>query len=100
QQASTCNGEQQHRWPAYNVNVALLQASTKGLFQHTRLLSVSLLVDNLDVTRTRKDSYQAGHTVLEIVRRNDGHSICSLTATGSLEHRRGGVGAFREPFSI
>jgi len=37
QQASKCNGEQQHRklWPAYNANVAPPQASTEGLFQQT-----------------------------------------------------------------
>jgi len=41
QQASKCNGEPQHRvlWPAYNPNIAPLQASTEGLFQQTRLLT-------------------------------------------------------------
>jgi hypothetical protein len=41
QQASKCGGEQQHRelWPAYNVNLAPLQASIEGLFQQTRLFS-------------------------------------------------------------
>src|SRR5262252_7401858 len=39
QQASQCNGEQQHRWAAYNVNPAPAQASTEGLFQQTRLLA-------------------------------------------------------------
>jgi len=34
--------------------------------------SVSLKVHNLGVNRTRKDSKQAGNTVLELVRRNDG----------------------------
>src|SRR5947207_12225614 len=40
QQASKCNGEQQHRvlWPAYNPNLTTLQASTEGLFQQTRLI--------------------------------------------------------------
>src|SRR5215469_4157651 len=41
QQASQCNGEQQHRWAAYNVNPAPAQASTEGLFQQT--LSISLI---------------------------------------------------------
>src|SRR6266481_5308760 len=38
QQASKCNGEQQHRvlWPAYNLNLAPPQASTEGLFQQTQ----------------------------------------------------------------
>jgi len=38
QQASKCNGEQQHRvlWPAYNLNIAPPQASTQGLFQQTQ----------------------------------------------------------------
>jgi hypothetical protein len=37
-QASTCNGEQQHRelWPAYDANVAPPQASSEGLFQQTQ----------------------------------------------------------------
>jgi hypothetical protein len=41
QQASKCNGEQQHRelWPAYNPNVAPPQASSEGLFQQSRLVS-------------------------------------------------------------
>jgi hypothetical protein len=39
QRASKDNGEQQHRWPAYNVNVARAQASIEGLFQHTRLIA-------------------------------------------------------------
>jgi hypothetical protein len=33
QQASERCSEQQHRWPAYNLNVASPQASTEGLFQ-------------------------------------------------------------------
>src|SRR5215468_5087910 len=42
-QASKANREQQHRvlWPAYNPNLATRQASTKGLFQQTRLLSIA-----------------------------------------------------------
>src|SRR5213080_934967 len=41
QQASKCNGEQQHRvlWPAYNLNIAPPQASTEGLFQQTQALA-------------------------------------------------------------
>jgi len=41
QQASECNGEQQHRelWPTYNLNVAPPQASTEGLFQQTHLIA-------------------------------------------------------------
>jgi hypothetical protein len=41
QQASECDGEQQHRklWPAYNPNIAPPQAPTEGLFQQTRLFS-------------------------------------------------------------
>jgi len=41
QQASKCNGEQQHRelWPAYNANVAPSQASTEGLFQQTQAIT-------------------------------------------------------------
>src|SRR6266704_2496935 len=44
QQASKCNGEQQHRvlWPAYNLNIAPPQASTEGLFQQTRLFSTTI----------------------------------------------------------
>jgi len=38
-QASECCREQQHRWPAYNVNIAPPQASTVGLFQQTRLIT-------------------------------------------------------------
>jgi len=42
QQASECNGEQQHRelWPAYNPNAAPPQASTEGLFQQTQAISL------------------------------------------------------------
>src|SRR2546428_10953501 len=42
QQASKCNGEQQHRvlWPAYNLNIAPPQASTEGLFQQTRAIAL------------------------------------------------------------
>src|SRR2546429_8944036 len=41
QQASKCNGEQQHRelWPAYNLNIAPPQASTEGLFQQTQVIT-------------------------------------------------------------
>src|SRR5215472_7632975 len=39
QQASEHCTEQQHRWPAYNANLAPPQASTEGLFQQTRLLT-------------------------------------------------------------
>jgi len=39
QRASQWNGELQHHWPAYNVNLTWLQASTEGLFQQTRLFS-------------------------------------------------------------
>src|SRR6185312_9368845 len=39
QKASKCYGEQQH-WPAYNPKLAPPQASTEGLFQHTRLLAI------------------------------------------------------------
>jgi hypothetical protein len=41
QQASKCNGEQQHweLWPAYNANLAPPQASTEGLFQQTQAFS-------------------------------------------------------------
>src|SRR5437660_1495207 len=44
QQASKCNGEQQHRalWPAYNLNIAPPQASTEGLFQQTRLIASTI----------------------------------------------------------
>src|SRR2546429_8581025 len=44
QQASKCNGEQQHRelWPAYNLNIAPPQASTEGLFQQTRLFTSTI----------------------------------------------------------
>src|SRR5262249_46202720 len=38
-QASKRCSEQQHRWPAYNVNVAPLQALTERLFQHTQAIS-------------------------------------------------------------
>jgi hypothetical protein len=43
QQASKCNGEQQHweLWPAYNANLAPPQASTEGLFQQTQAFSPS-----------------------------------------------------------
>src|SRR5215831_17271905 len=40
QQASQCNGEQQHRWAAYNVNPAPAQASTEGLFQQTQAITL------------------------------------------------------------
>src|SRR5215469_3386909 len=42
EQASKRNREQQHRvlWPAYNPNLATRQASTEGLFQQTRLLTI------------------------------------------------------------
>jgi len=33
QQASEHGDEQQHLWPAYNLNLAPPQASTQGLFQ-------------------------------------------------------------------
>jgi len=51
QQASKCNGEQQHRelWPAYNPNVVPPQASTEGLFQQTRLVS-TVITSGLPVT--------------------------------------------------
>src|SRR5439155_20176776 len=44
QQASKCNGEQQHRvlWPAYNLNIAPPQASTEGLFQQTQVKAITL----------------------------------------------------------
>jgi hypothetical protein len=43
QQASECDGEQQHRelWPAYNPNIALPQAPTEGLFQ--QILPIALI---------------------------------------------------------
>jgi hypothetical protein len=39
QQASQRGDKQQHRelWPAYNPNLAPLQAASEGLFQQTRL---------------------------------------------------------------
>jgi cell division septation protein DedD len=42
QQASECDGEQQHRelWPAYNPNIAPPQAPTEGLFQQTQAISL------------------------------------------------------------
>jgi hypothetical protein len=39
QQASKHCRKQQHRWPAYNLNLAPPQAATDGLFQQTRLIS-------------------------------------------------------------
>src|SRR6266566_3120584 len=44
QQASKCNGEQQHRvlWPAYNLNIAPPQASTEGLFQQTQAITPTI----------------------------------------------------------
>jgi hypothetical protein len=42
EQASKANRQQQHRvlWPAYNPNLAPLQASTEGLFQQTQAISL------------------------------------------------------------
>jgi len=52
QQASECNGEQQHRelWPAYNPKAAPPQASTERLFQQTRLIATinQLAVQRVD----------------------------------------------------
>src|SRR5947209_5253200 len=46
QQASKCNGEQQHRalWPAYNLNITPPQASTEGLFQQTQAIALRMQV--------------------------------------------------------
>jgi len=46
QQASKCNGEQQHRelWPAYNPNIASPQASSEGLFQQSQAFSQACAV--------------------------------------------------------
>src|SRR5262249_3530182 len=49
-QASKRCSEQQHRWPAYNVNVAPLQALTERLFQHTRLISTFMVYHFRDGT--------------------------------------------------
>ena len=51
QQASKYVGEQQHRllWPAYNPNLA--QASTEGLFQHTRLFATVSLASRYFLSR-------------------------------------------------
>jgi len=50
QQASQCNGEQQHRWAAYNVNPAPAQASTEGLFQQTQLITLMFRILSIDCT--------------------------------------------------
>jgi hypothetical protein len=46
QQASQRGDKQQHRelWPAYNPNLAPLQAASEGLFQQTQALTLKFRV--------------------------------------------------------
>src|SRR5207302_8460858 len=59
QQASKCNGEQQHRvlWPAYNLNIAPPQASTEGLFQQTQAITLTIPQSRSDDTGTVRMNY-------------------------------------------
>src|SRR5207244_11307227 len=58
QQASKCNGEQQHRvlWPAYNLNIAPPQASTEGLFQQTQAFGIAGFVRPSQEKKNRPES--------------------------------------------
>src|SRR6266436_1555482 len=72
QQASKCNGEQQHRvlWPAYNLNIAPPQASIEGLFQQTRLFST--VRDRIE--KRRSGSGQLQHRDLRAGTEPDGEA--------------------------
>src|SRR5207249_5223117 len=90
QQASKCNGEQQHPVlrPAYNLNIAPPQASTQGLFQQTQPITQACAISSLN--SPSKPSL-VGHPKLKI---SYGHSRRSPKAF--FERERGGVSLPRE----